>query len=37
MNNDFIIYNDFKNLIIDVLHDTISNGTHFRQIQYGGW
>ena len=37
INNGFIIYNDFKNLILEVLHDIISNSTHFRRIQYGGW
>ena len=26
-----------KKLIVEVLHDIISNGTHFRQILYGGW
>ena len=30
--NGFIIYNDFKNLILEVLHDIINNSTHFRQI-----
>ena len=36
INNGFNIYNSFKNLIVEVLHDIISNGRHFCQIQYGG-
>ena len=36
INNGFIIH-DFQTTIVEVLHDIISNGTHFRQIQYGGW
>ena len=37
INNGLIIYSDYKNLRVEVLHDIINNGTHFRQIQYGGW
>ena len=32
INNGFIIDNNFKNLIVEVLHDIISNGTPFCQI-----
>ena len=37
INNGFNIYNNFKNLIVEVLHDIISNGRHFCQIQNGAW
>ena len=29
INNGFNIYNNFKSLIVEVLHDIISNGCHF--------